>query len=278
MLSRTRFHQAASPIGIALGVLTLQACGSSSDPAPAQEASSEHVATAAVEEATLFAAAGEEITEPIQEQLDHLDPAAGGWTSEVLHGRAKPVLAALVKLFQAHHPENFTGKLVSTDFRSARLRPAGLERIFDDGSTTIDEAPAFSAERHDAAALPDLISAVGDRLVTDEIHTKSKLFSIDLDAEKTGFFESKALVRVAGPIKKKKGQQDAGELQINMEWRVGFEVVGEEEVRLRSIELTSYREIQVPAELYADLTKQAFGAIPFFREDFLIGTAFAPTG
>ena len=211
---------------------------------------------------------GEEISDAIQRNLARRDPSADGWRSEALHERAKPVLAGLVQALATDVEAQALRAYLMPGFMGTTIRPEVLEDVFSDGVTRVRQPTrgARQSAREIQLFRSFLVSsrALMAPFEREAIHTKSKLFRMEL--EDGPLFAANALVRIDGPT------HEGARMQVNMEWLVHFVEEDEESVRIRMIELLSYEEVETTSELFADLTESAFGHIPRFREEFLIGT------
>ena len=89
------------------------------------------------------------------QDIELLDPRADGWRSETLHELAKPALEELVSTLVRRPTNEELASLLADEFvGTTALRPAGLETVFDDGSTTVLRTTDLPRERHEASELP----------------------------------------------------------------------------------------------------------------------------
>ena len=261
------------------------ACGGGGEPESAGGASSAgeapSVESASVEPASAAKAGAEgdtllfevrERAEPAW-KLDNVarkDPEVDGWETEVLHDRAKAALKGLLHAWV--HPEDLPkdGKggvdaYLSSSFEGATsLRPLPLEPLFDDGTTRALRPASLDAE---AALRPraELEGVLDEALApfegASELGVSFKIVKVDGGWP---LFEVTSLLELDGVA-------EAGPVQQNMTWRVGFEVGEGESVLVTSIRLLAYEEVHTARGLLAEHTRHVFGGHDFWDREFRLG-------
>ena len=254
----------------------LTACGDT-DPSVSDTRADDEVVSA-------YVASGEAASEGVQALVDlEFDPGLGGWRTEVLNIWGKAHLGGFVGLLADPNGVGDLADFLSPNYTgSTVLRPRDLDTVYRHGQLTVrmpEQGALAHAKRFSGAReLDDLAAALvapfGARR-TAALHSKTKIFTVELDPKDDRRLSTKALVRLDGPIAG--GDHEAppaGLLQINMEWTVEWDTFGEgtdEYVMIRSITVDTYEEIQTGSALFAEVTESIVGGIPRFDTEFLLG-------
>ena len=199
--------------------------------------------------------------EGVDHNLSLLDPLADDWRSEVLHERAKKVLAVLFERLVEGESLN-DGELLARDFAACtRLRPEELDTLFEKKGVLVRGSEAEGEEGGRAQLDAWMVSTLVPFDESHEPHTKFKIVSVDIDDEES--FTTHVLVHIDG-------EGEEGHLQQNMEWRVGWHAEDErEKVRIHSLRSRKFEEIVLANPLFAEVTHRVFGKLGSYREDFL---------
>jgi hypothetical protein len=214
--------------------------------------------------ASLFAQPDAAVPYWHEENQRKRDPAADDWRSEVLHELAKAAMKDLLgRLLHEGHGESWE-ELLADDFVGATaLVPAELEIVFEDGETTVRHGEVGDA-RHGRSDFPRLGQALRANFAESaEVHPHFKIIRVEVQSATA--FDTVAVLHMAGAA-------SAGEVQVNSEWRLGWQVLGEDEaVRLRSAEVLQYEQVTTGGRLFVDLTEHALGGLDFFERELLLG-------
>lgn len=194
--------------------------------------------------------------------VQHVDPAADGWRSEVLHDAAKRGLKEY--LGWLIHEKDLPRESLSAGFTTSALRPAHLETVFHDGTMTVLHAAEMEARRYgidevDAAAVGLRTALEGGEVFNDFF----KYVSVELSDGNT--FRTQFIMHFA-----------AGEApmitQVNIEgvisWQIGE---SDEQVLMQSLEVHHYEELISLRPTFEDITTATFGATPRWKLQMLHG-------
>lgn len=204
----------------------------------------------------------QEIVEGVAGNLVHVDPAAAGWRTEVLHDGAK---AGLKHVFAwAAGKEDLPSMVFAEGFRTTTLRPEELETIFQDGALSIREASSIPNVSY---PLDDLAKASqGLRAVFASGELRDSFFKI-ITVEMRGANAVSTRFLYHGAI-----ASDPFVTQINMEGEASW-TIGEtdEDVKLVGLELFHYEELSTSRSTFEDITTSVFGATPRWQREMLVG-------
>lgn len=207
--------------------------------------------------------------------LDRTDPERDQWQSEVFADRASGQLKQLAKLFD--HPERISQtsleSLITPDCKSAVLRPASLEVVFEDGALQVLKSPRSEAVAHQGQqagqtavvqAIQDLLSPLRD---AEAIHAKFKLFRVE--QQPNGDFATRAYFEASG-------RTTRGILQQNSVWHCSW-LVTDQLPRLKSIAAEDHVEIVpkgIGGPVFEDVTAVVLGETQSFKEQLTRGVDF----
>jgi hypothetical protein len=249
--------------------LVLAACNGGETPGGAASAAAEAQAPAAAPappEELLLAGASAAVPEWAEDNLRRKDPRVDQWPSEVLHDKAKKVLASFLKLVSGEEAwdEAKLGALLAPSFRGAtELRPAERGLVFDDASARVWK-PAGEPSRS-VRAPAKLRSTLGDLLAPfdgQRCKTFFKIVRVHLEGEER--FSTRALVHLDGA-------SQSGLLEQNMDWELDWTVLPGEEVRIEEIRLEHHDEVWVPRPLFAEVESFVLGENRAFQEELMVG-------
>ena len=286
----TRSHAPLCPRGPFLGLLAcaLAACGGGADepgggagasegsgrperPEPAGDGAKVDLAELAQgsDEGTalLFEARERTQAEWKADNIRRRDPGADGWRSEQLHDRAKKALKVFLHaVVHSNGDGPAWGELLADTFRGATtLRPAELERVFDDGAMRVLKPGSIDGELRPPSELGQLLSdALAPFEGAEDLDAAFKIIKIDVDGER---FETTVKVETDGLV-------DGAPIQQNSDWRVGWVATEDDaSVLIESVRLLAYEEVHTSRGLFGELTGHVFGDHPFWDREFRLGIA-----
>ncbi len=206
----------------------------------------------------------------VEEMQRDMNPSNDGWDTELFAERASAQLKHLGKLMTSGHPIT-TGdlsSLLSENFSSSVLRPAKLQKVFEDASISVQRSQQLAdVTVHEGAeglirVLLELTAGLDD--ATDK-HFKFKLFRVAPEGEEVGttsYFEIS-------------GRTPSVAIQRSATWKSRWEPgTSDSEPRLLSVTLEDYEEVEIRnhnQKLFSDCTESIFRDIPAYDEQFRRG-------
>lgn len=194
--------------------------------------------------------------------LDEREPEDHGWTTEVLQEVGREALESFLEALLAG-PGPRTEAFLSEGFKTAALRPAGLELAFEDDATNVKRAaqPDTTRSSDDEArkALADLHALFAG---ATQLRAEVEIVVSELAGE--GRFVNEALIVLSGV----KGQE---RVQVSCTWRVQWIERADDSPLIEDIAVLAHEEVSMPKALFGDLTVYALGSNAFFRSEFMLG-------
>ncbi|HED67027.1 MAG TPA: VCBS repeat-containing protein [Planctomycetes bacterium] len=193
-----------------------------------------------------------------------------GHESEDPFELARPELEGFMLALSGSRSADDINRYLSPNFAGVTpLVPARLETVLEGDGLTVRHARSLPTERstrdHLEEYLADLVEPFGPPDADHPIHAEAKIYTTERDARRSYRFTTSALVHLDGPA------QAGGHFQINMVWRLGWEILTPETgtiARIRSIELEHYEDLHARRAFFADVTLDTLASSPRFAEDF----------
>jgi len=199
---------------------------------------------------------GQDLPDWALDEVKRRDPGYDQWRTEVLHDKAKPVLAGLLDAMLGDDPPAVPVTGIPGPAKTVTDRGWVVIRRAEGGK----EGPLGAAQ----GTLADLGARILDVVPEDsEVHPHAKTIRVVLG--EGGSFASSALVRV---------DAEAGEAraQLNLTLELQWTDPGEDLAPvLESVKVISWEEVSVPRPLFADFTKRVFGNNKNWRGETLHG-------
>jgi hypothetical protein len=198
----------------------------------------------------------------VAEGVQHVDPAADGWRSEVLHSAAKHGLKDFLSWMV--RGTDLSGGTLAEGFTMSALRPAQLETVFHDGNMTAKHAVEFGARRFTVEELDEAVTGVRNALASGEVFNDFfKFVSVEVGTDNT--FRTHFIMHFG-----------AGEhpflTQVNVEgsilWQVGE---SDEHASMKSLEVFHYEELVTVRPAFEDVTAAVFSATSRWKLQMLHG-------
>lgn len=215
---------------------------------------------------TLFESQEVAVNATVKDNLERRNAVNDGWPSELLHDTAKHQLKDLFHdLLDLNKATADLHHFLADDYSGCNeLRPAGLKEVFSDSDMKVMRPDALATALLPAADFDQQCSNFR-KPFTGADHLKADLKIVSVDREGDETFSTKMLVQAHG-------RRDGAALQTNIEWRVQWRGLPEDEhPKIRSIVVLSYEEFSAPQAMFADLTGHAFGEHEFFLSEFQRG-------
>ena len=199
---------------------------------------------------------------PVQAFLAERDAADHGWMSEVVQQHAREALQALLEGVMAG-PGPVTNGMLAPEFTTTALRPAELVAAFTNGKSSVQRPSQLSQERlRGDAARAALLGLHGPLAGAAKTRAEVEMVASAMTGE--GKFVTEALIVLSG-------EREGRRVQVSTTWRSRWLERAEAAPLLEDVEVLAYEEVLMPRPLFGDLTAYAFGALPFFRSEFLLG-------
>lgn len=203
-----------------------------------------------------------EVVEGVAENLVHVDPAAAGWRTEVLHDGAKAGLKHLFAWIAKDKalPED----LLADGFYTTVLRPDSLDIVFQDGALSVRQAPAISEHAYPAEELGKAAASLKAQFASGEQRDAFfKIITVEMQSShvvRTRFLYHAAIAA------------DPFVTQVNMEglatWSIG---ANDEEVALAALVIHHYEELVTSRPTFEDITTSVFGNTRRWNQEMLVG-------
>lgn len=203
-----------------------------------------------------------EVVEGVAENLVHVDPAAAGWRTEVLHDGAKAGLKHLFAWIAKDKalPED----LLADGFYTTVLRPDSLDTVFQDGALSVRQAPAISEHAYPAEELGKAAASLKAQFASGEQRDAFfKIITVEMQSShvvRTRFLYHAAIAA------------DPFVTQVNMEglatWSIG---ANDEEVALAALVIHHYEELVTSRPTFEDITTSVFGNTRRWNQEMLVG-------
>ncbi len=192
------------------------------------------------------------------------DAGADGWESEVLHDMAKGKVKAWIHLLAAPkwHQDQLANLLGPSFKGMTPLRPEPSEDVKVLGGISVWRVSNPAAALVGSAGLRGLAEDLRRPYQGVEPHGFSKIVSVDLDL--VGGFTTHVIGHLSGQTSERLVQQ-------NFEWEIAWEIVPEEEVRMKSLKLLRFEEASSPGPLLADISGHVLQDLPFVESEILHG-------
>lgn len=201
---------------------------------------------------------------PFQDKLDNQDPTRAGWESEAFHDRALRQLKKLAEAIETDQPANASlQSIVTSDFRSTRLRPENLEVVFQDAifvvrrGTPVDNSAAVYRS---SDGLLQAVGAMKTQCRGTSLHAHFKTVRVDLNRS----------TPMTTTVFQLSGETERGTIQQTSTWKCEWELPsGDSEPRLKSIRVTDFEETLskgTPTPLFQDCTASVLGKSSSFRQ------------
>jgi hypothetical protein len=248
-----------------LTLLACTACGRSAEqPEPVPQASSEPL--------TVLPGENAPVEKLLQDKFEKRSAKKDSWQGEVLNSSAGKKLKILGHLIEEPHPITAEAVAEAADagYSGPALRPASLVPAFQD--TAVDVRRGVADDLRNAEATHQgheglaraLTELAGPFANAEDIHTKFKIFRVDIDDE--GHART-AVYYLAS------GHAPAGVVQQNATWEIDWKLAdGPEEPKLQSIRVVDYEEV-VTADsdqaLFSDCTEAVLAANPSWQQQLL---------
>ena len=185
---------------------------------------------------------------------------------EELHRLALPVLTAFLETMAGLRPHRSLGPFLSPEFASlSPLRPATMERVFDDGVTTVRRPDVYPRVNVDAAGFEPMVADLVSEYAPDGRGAHLKIVRVvpGPDPER---FRVEVRARLDG-----RGLDDRL-VQTAMIWDVELDLrPRDEQVRVRSLRVVSFLEAFTDRPPFLDVTDAVFGEVPRAECDLLLG-------
>jgi hypothetical protein len=214
------------------------------------------------QEGPTFLTHDRKVASGVAESVQHVDPAADGWRSEVLHGAAKHGLKDFLGWMVRN--QELSGGTLAEGFTTTALRPAHLETVFHDGNLTAKHATDFGTRRYTADELDEAVAGIRNALASGEVFNDFfKFVSVEVGTDNT--FRTKFIMHFG-----------AGEhpflTQVNVEgailWQVGED---DEHASMLTFDVDHYEELITVRPAFEDITAAVFSATPRWKLQMLHG-------
>ncbi|MDP7062238.1 MAG: VCBS repeat-containing protein [Planctomycetota bacterium] len=203
-----------------------------------------------------------EVASGVAANVQHVDPAAGGWRSEVLHDAAKNSLKKF--LGWLIHEKDLPSGSLADGFTTSALRPSHLDTVFHDGTMTVLHSTKMEAHRFGVDDIGGATTGLRTALEGGPVFNDFfKFISVELSGGNT--FQTQFIMHLA-----------AGEApmitQVNIEGTITW-LIGEddEHVKMQSLEVHHYEELISLKPTFEDITAATFGDTPRWKLQMLHG-------
>jgi len=202
-------------------------------------------------------------------------PGDDGWVSEAIVLNAKKQLDRLAALImQPNRPDTSQlGKLACDRFAADPLAPTGLETVYEDKVTIVEQAASLPPAVQLRSASPPQQVRLEQALrpltrpfsKARDIECEFKIIDIDVEA---GLFRTETLLHLSG-------QLPTGMREVHATWIITWQ--GDHvspAPQFESIRLTSYQRAETrhaPGPLFVDCTDSIIGAVPAYHEQLSRG-------
>ena len=162
---------------LSVALLGLLAAACKEDPPPPSQEPDFAQLFAGEGATTLVRAEGEQVSDTLQSSIDRFDPRFDAYRSEVLHDLAKARLKEVSHALAGAAPIQSTLEILGPSFEGAgQLRPAGLETVFDDGTTKVLRPTSLATDRRSPSAIEGQLTALlrAEYLVDAQVIPKVK--------------------------------------------------------------------------------------------------------
>ena len=201
----------------------------------------------------------------LQGDLAHLDPATGGWESELAHDHLSERLARMAELL-AHSDVLEQRAWVTSDYRGSSLRPNALKTVFQDGALTVKRLSGGTVEPSvvGSKAFAECWLALRSHLAgAPNLRVRFKTVEVQINPD---------AILTTSHFYAHGGDDTAATLQINATWHCVW--TRGDPALLRSIRVEDYEEI-IPgregALHYGDATEAVLGGTTSFGDQLVHG-------
>ena len=262
-------HRRSACLGTCGAILALAALGAScgdEEPAATAEAPAPSSLKRSLprpddeRDAVLFGEALPPVTDWLADNIERRDAGFDGWTTEVLHDRAKHALHDFLEAV-LHQGDHALDEVVTAAFRMSELVPETLETVVDDDGVRVRQGAPSGSTDHGSEALGQLVQPFGDTANAIEAH---KIVSVERRPENR--FATRALVQIETRREDGRTQHN---LTLDLEWLAPPE--DEEHVRLERLTLVRYEEARFAERPLVDVTESVFGSLAAWPDELLLG-------
>ncbi|MGB0951632.1 MAG: FG-GAP repeat domain-containing protein [Planctomycetota bacterium] len=203
-----------------------------------------------------------EVVEGVAENFVHVDPAAAGWRTEVLHDGAK---AGLKHLFAwIAKDKELPQELFADGFLSTEFRPEELETVFQDGALSVRQAHAIAERTYSSQELGQAAATLKAQFASGE--QRDAFFKIiTVEMQSSHVVQTQFLYHAAIAA-------DPFVTQVNLEgvatWEIGAD---DEAVSMASLAVHHYEELVTSRPTFEDITTSVFGKTKRWKPEMMVG-------